>query len=183
MSDPVRGLMIDRLADAHAVEQFMAKALDSLISASPDFPELQRPLREHREATARHLDRLAERLTAAGTGTPTLKDTALTVAALGKSLVDKARTDNAGNTARDGYVAVHLVIATYEILKRLAVRTDDREVIAVVDQHLADERAMADTLDHSWDLAVDLSLKAHGLDGAPAIPPPSSMTERARQAD
>lgn len=181
MSDPVRDLMIDRLADTHAVEQFLAKALDSLISASPDFPELQRPLREHRDVTSRHLDRLTERLTAAGAGKPTLKDTALTAVALGKGLVDQVRTDNAGNTARDGYVAVHLVIATYEILKRLAIRTDDQELIAVVDQHLADERAMADTLDHSWDLAVDLSLKAHGLDGAPAIPSPDSMTERARR--
>lgn len=183
MSDPIRGLMVDRLADTHAVEQFLAKALDSLISASPDFPELQRPLREHREVTARHLDRLTERLTAAGAGKPTLKDAALTVAALGKGLVDQVRTDNAGNTARDGYVAVHLVIATYEILKRIAIRADDREIVAVADRHLADERAMADTLDRSWDLAVDLSLKAHGLDGAPAVPPPSSMTERSRQGE
>lgn len=183
MSDPMTRELVQQLENVHAVEQFMAKALDSLISASPDYPELQEPLREHRQATGRHLARLDERLVAAGVGKPKLKDGALTAVAMGKSLIDKARTDNAANTARDGYVAVHLAIASYELLRRAAERAGQQEIRAVAQENLADERAMAQILDHSWDLAYDVRLKQKGLEGAPAFTPPSSMVENAQGHD
>jgi hydrogenase accessory protein HypB len=40
----------------------------------------------------------------------------------------------------------------------------------------ADEQAMAAKLASLWDLAVDLSLKEEGVEGAPPIPPPGSRT-------
>jgi hypothetical protein len=43
---------------------------------------------------------------------------------------------------------------------------------AVARENKADEQRMAQTIADAWDLAVDLSLKEEGVEGAPPIPSP-----------
>lgn len=172
--------LVNYLEDAHALKQHMAKALEVMMSSAPDMPELQQPLSRHREATQRHLSELEQRLRAHDAAPSKVKDAGMVLAALGKGILDKARTDTAGKTARDGYTAVHLAIASYELLERVAIRVGDEETAAVARRNREDETAMAQTLAGSWDLALDLSLKQEGLDGAPPFSSPDTMSENPR---
>jgi ferritin-like metal-binding protein YciE len=177
MSDrsPFQEKLIDYIEDAHALEQHVKVALDAFISAAPDVPELQDPLRHHREETDRHLERLEGRLAAYGKTPSKVKDAGMMLGAGGLGMLSKLRTDNAGKVARDGYTAEHLEIACYELLERVAKRAGDEQTAEVARVNRADEEAMAQKLALSWDLALDVSLAQEGLHGAPPMGEPGSM--------
>jgi ferritin-like metal-binding protein YciE len=166
---PIESQLIDYLEDAHALEQLVEKTLESFIRLS-EAPEVLEPLTYHLEETKRHKRLLEERLAAHDAKPAKVKDAGMTFAALGKGLVDRMRSDNAGKIARDGFVAEHLEIASYELLERVAARAGDNETADVARRNRADEEAMAKKIAALWDLAVDLSLKQEGLDGAPPFP-------------
>jgi ferritin-like metal-binding protein YciE len=102
------------------------------------------------------------------------------LAALPTGTLYHARNDSAGKHARDGYVVEHLEIAAYELLRRVAARAGDQETVKVAEQNLQEERRMADTIDKSWDLALDMSLKQEGVVGAPPVSAPKRMAQDAR---
>jgi hypothetical protein len=52
----------------------------------------------------------------------------------------------------------------------VADRAGDKETADVARRNKADEQAMAAKIAALWDLAVDLSLKEEGVEGAPPIP-------------
>jgi hypothetical protein len=58
--------LISYLEDAHALEQHVEKALQSMISSAPNEPELQNPLRDHLQQTRGHIGLVEERLRAHG---------------------------------------------------------------------------------------------------------------------
>jgi ferritin-like metal-binding protein YciE len=177
MSDrsPFQEKLIDYIEDAHALEQHVKVALDAFISAAPDVPELQDPLRHHREETDQHLERLEGRLAAYGKRPSKVKDAGMMLGAGGLGMLSKLRRDNAGKVARDGYTAEHLEIACYELLERVAKRAGDEQTAEVARLNRADEEAMAQKLATSWDLALDVSLAQEGLHGAPPMGEPGSM--------
>src|ERR687883_1804719 len=156
---PFQDQLVKYLEDAHALEQHVKVALDALISAAPDVPELQDPLRRHREETDEHVARLERRLEAYGKSPSKVKDAGMLFGAAGLGALTKLRKDNAGKAARDGYTAEHLEIAAYELLERVASRAGDSETAEVARRNKADEVAMADEIAAKWDLALDLSLK------------------------
>jgi ferritin-like metal-binding protein YciE len=177
MSDrsPFQEKLIDYIEDAHALEQHVKVALDAFISAAPDVPELQDPLRHHREETDQHLARLESRLAAYGKSPSKVKDAGMMLGAGGLGMLSKLRKDNAGKVARDGYTAEHLEIAAYELLERVATRAGDEQTAEVARLNRADEQAMAATIAASWDLALDMSFAQEGLHGAPPMGDPGSM--------
>jgi ferritin-like metal-binding protein YciE len=173
---PFQEKLIDYIEDAHALEQHVKVALDAFISAAPDMPELQDPLRHHREETDRHIRRLEERLAAYGKSPSKVKDAGMMFGAAGLGALSKLREDNAGKVARDGYTAEHLEIAAYQLLERVAERAGDDQTAEVARLNRADEEAMAQKIAGSWDLALDVSFKQEGLYGAPPMGEPGSMT-------
>jgi ferritin-like metal-binding protein YciE len=177
MSDrsPFQEKLIDYIEDAHALEQHVKVALDAFISSAPDVPELQNPLRHHREETDQHLQRLEERLAAYGKSPSKVKDAGMMFGASGLGMLSKLRKDNAGKVARDGYTAEHLEIAAYELLERMAARAGDEATADVARRNRAEEEAMAAKIAASWDLALDMSLEQEGLHGAPPMGEPGSM--------
>ena len=177
MSDrsPFQEKLIDYIEDAHALEQHVKVALDAFISTAPEVPELQDPLRHHREETDQHLARLEDRLAAYGRTPSKVKDAGMMFGASGLGMLSVLRKDNAGKVARDGYTAEHLEIAAYELLERVAKRAGDEQTAEVARRNRADEQAMADKLAASWDLALDVSLAQEGLHGAPPMGEPGSM--------
>ena len=172
---PFEEKLIDYIEDAHALEQHVKVALDAFISAAPDVPELQDPLRHHREETDQHLARLEERLAAYGKTPSKVKDAGMMFGAGGLGMLSKLRKDNAGKVARDGYTAEHLEIACYELLERVANRAGDEQTAEAARLTRADEEAMAQKIAASWDLALDMSLEQEGLKGAPPMGEPASM--------
>ena len=154
--------LVNYLEDAHSLEQHVSRQLDAMIDTTQD-PEMLEHLQHHKEETARHIDLLAERLAAHGAEPSQLKDDANIFSALGKGMIDKARKDNAGKNARDGFIAEHAEIASYELLERVAQRAGDEETADVARRNRADEEAMAEKIAASWDRAVELSLQEEGV--------------------
>ena len=154
--------LVKYLGDAHALEQQVSRQLDTMISTTDD-PEMRGHLEHHKEETERHISLLAQRLEAHGEKPSMVKDTANIVAALGKGLLDKARPDNAGKNARDGFMTEHLEIASYELLERVAERAGDSETAEVARRNRADDEAMAQKIDSNWDKFLDLTLEEAGI--------------------
>jgi ferritin-like metal-binding protein YciE len=163
--------LISYLTDAHALEQHVDALLANALKMT-DVPEVRGPVEHHKQETERHIALLEERLRAHDASPSKVKDAGMAIGALGLGLFERLRTDSVGKLARDAFVAEHLEIAAYEMLERVADRAGDHQTAEVARRIKADEQAMADTLASLWDLAVDLSLKEEGVEGAPPIPPP-----------
>src|SRR5437588_3325865 len=153
--------LVNYIEDAHAVEQHMLFALDRMISTTED-PDMRGHLEHHREETERHRQLLEERLEAHGQSPSAVKDAGQVLSALSKGIIDKARSDNAGKNARDGYVAEHLEIACYELLERVATIAGDEATAAVARRNRTDEEAMAAKITANWDKAARESLAHEG---------------------
>ena len=163
--------LVSYLTDAHALEQHVDAVLAGALKMDL-VPEVRDPVEHHKEETQRHLALLAERLQAHGASPSKVKDAGMSIGALGLGLFQRVRSDSVGKLARDAFVAEHLEIAAYEMLERVADRAGDKETGDVARRNKADEQAMAAKIASLWDLAVDLSLKEEGVEGAPPIPSP-----------
>jgi ferritin-like metal-binding protein YciE len=161
MATDLERQLLDYIEDAHSLEQHVLRQLDTMISTTDD-PEIRQQLEHHKTETERHKQLLEQRLTAHGAEPSSVKDAGQIFAALGKGLIDKARKDNAGKNARDGFVAEHLEIASYELLERVAQRAGDEETAEVARRNRADEEAMAGKIAANWDKTVELSLSQEG---------------------
>jgi ferritin-like metal-binding protein YciE len=171
MTATIQEQLVKYIADAHALEQHVNAVLASALRMT-DVPELVGPLQHHKEETERHKALLEERLEAHGASPSKVKDAGMAIGALALGMFQRVRSDSVGKLARDAFVAEHLEIAAYEMLERVASRAGDTETAEVARRNRADEQAMAEKIASLWDLAVDLSLKEEGVEGAPPIPPP-----------
>ena len=124
-------------------------------------------LENHRSETEEHERRLRERLDALGRGTSARKQAQAVGAALLKSVGDQARGDQAGNNARDGYMAEHLEIAACQLLERLAEKAGDTETAEVARRNRADEEEMVRKIDASWDRTLELTLEENNISAGP----------------
>ena len=164
--DKLQQKLADYVEDAHAMEQNDLKMLDSMISTTDD-PQMREMIENHREETEEHERRLRERLDAMGRGTSVRKQAQAVGAALLKSVGDQARGDKAGKNARDGYMAEHMEIASYQLLERLAEKAGDTETAEVARRNRADEEEMARRIDASWDRTLELTLQENNISTEP----------------
>ena len=154
--------LIESIQDAHAMESSVRSLLDSLVLNTDD-EEMKRALEEHKMETERHERLLKERLQALGAEPSTRKEAQSLVGTLMKGVVDQVRSDKPGKNARDVYVAEHMEIAAYELLKRIAQKAGDTETATACDEIILQERMMAETIARNWDKFVDLSLREEGV--------------------
>jgi ferritin-like metal-binding protein YciE len=158
---------LDRyLEDAHAIE---AQATE-LLSKGPKLagaPELAEAYEEHLRETREHERLISERLVARGKRPSMLKDTALRLGALNWGAFFGAQPDTPAKLAGFAYAFEHLEIASYELLTRVARRAGDGATEAVAQQILAQERAAAGRLRSLFGRALEASLDAQGVAGAP----------------
>ena len=171
MSTTIEQQLVKYLGDAHALEQHVHAVLASALKMT-DVPELVGPVEHHKAQTEHHIALLEERLRAHDASPSKVKDAGMAIGALGLGIFERLRADSAGKLARDAFVAEHLEIAAYEMLERVADRAGDKQTGDVARRIKADEQAMAAKIASLWDLAVDLSLKEEGVEGAPPIPSP-----------
>jgi len=148
--------------EALAMENTVLRMLDSMIETTHK-QELKNDLRHHKVETEEHISRLQRRLDERGVTPSMVREATGVMAALMKSVLDKARRESAGRNARDGYAAEHLEIASYQLLERIAERAGDTDTAEVVRQNRRDEEAMAKKLEGHWDLFAELSLEEEGV--------------------
>jgi ferritin-like metal-binding protein YciE len=154
------------LSDAHAIEE---QALPQM-RAAPDLagdPELAAAFREHLAETERHERLTRERLEARGGSPSRLKEAVFKAGGFAFVLFAKSQPDTPGKLLSHALSYEHLELAAYELLRRVAERADDPETAEAARSIGADERAMAERLETSFDRAVDASLRErdpHDLD-------------------
>jgi ferritin-like metal-binding protein YciE len=85
------------------------------------------------------------------------------VSALAKVPLDMVRTEKAGRNARDGFATEHMEIASYELLRRIALKAGDEQTAQIAEEIIAEEKAMADLIADNWDKVVELSLREEGV--------------------
>ena len=150
------------LADAHALEGQAIELLSKAEKIGGD-PELQQSYREHLEESREHQRLVAERLEARGGRPAVLKDAAMRLGALNWGMFFQAQPDTPAKLAGFAYAFEHLEIAGYELLKRVAEREGDGEVVDLARRIGEQERAAARTVADGFDLAVDASLRDLGV--------------------
>ncbi len=159
---PLTEQLIKHIDEAYAMEQSVLRMLDGMIQTTGE-PDVVRELEHHRVQTEGHADAMRARLEAHGASPSTIRQAGGILGALAKLPLDLARTEKAGRNARDGYATEHMEIASYELLKRVAVRADDDETAAACEAIIADEQEMARTIEANWDRFAELSLRESGI--------------------
>lgn len=164
MSD-LEGQLVKHIDEAHALEQTVRRLLDGVLQTTddPELAELAGRLEQHRVETQQHAATMRRRLEAHGAQPSLTRQAAGIVEALAKLPLDLMRGEKAGRNARDAYVAEHLEIASYELLRRVAERAGDEETASACTEILEQERAMAQFIDDNWDRFAALSLVQEGI--------------------
>jgi ferritin-like metal-binding protein YciE len=151
------------LTDAHSIEEQALVQMEQAPRLAGD-PELARIFREHLAETREHEQAVRGELTRRGAEPSTVKDVAGKLGGWGMVLFARLNPDTPGKLAAHGYSYEHMELAAYELLKRMAQRAGDGDVVALCERIGGQERAMADRVAERWDRAVDAPLKEKSAD-------------------
>jgi ferritin-like metal-binding protein YciE len=161
--------LVGYLKDAHALQEHVEATLSELLTAVAEEPDVCRRLGRYAERTRAHTREIEARLRAHGSAPSIVRDAGRLFGAVLEAGLGRARRDPAGRHIRDAYVAAHLQIASAEMLRRVADRAGDAETARIATALCDDAHALSAELSERWDLAVELSLRQHGLRD---VPPP-----------
>jgi ferritin-like metal-binding protein YciE len=151
------------LTDAHSIEEQALVQMEQAPRMAGD-PDLARIFKEHLAETREHERAVRGELTRRGAEPSTVKDVAGKLGGWGMVLFARLNPDTPGKLAAHGYSYEHMELAAYELLKRMAQRAGDGDVVALCERIGGQERAMADRVAERWDRAVDASLRDKGAD-------------------
>jgi ferritin-like metal-binding protein YciE len=157
--------LVTALKDAHAQQQHVQAVLSEALTAVADEPELCRPLGHFAERSHSHTREIDARLRAHGTAASLVKDAGTLFASVAEAAFRPGHRAGAAKYLRDAYTAAHMQIAAGELLRRLAERVGDAETAQVAAGMCTDGHEMSRHLSASWDLALDITLREHGLGG------------------
>jgi ferritin-like metal-binding protein YciE len=146
------------LTDAHSIEEQALPQMERAKEIAGD-PELSRIFAEHLVETRLHEELVAGRLQARGASPATLKDLAGKLTGIGFALFAKFQPDTPGKLVTHAYSYEHMELAAYDLLARVADRAGDAETARVARRIEEQERAMGQRLEHSFDRAVEASLR------------------------
>src|SRR5215213_4354644 len=144
--------LVEALKDAHAMEKQSLTTLEAAVHVARD-PQLKALYHGHVAETHRHIELIEERLEAHDASRSLLKDLGgrVSALALGAGVVAQKRTPAKLVAVAYGYE--NFEVASYELLRRLAVRAGDTETVEAVDRILVNERQAVEKLAASYDLA------------------------------
>jgi ferritin-like metal-binding protein YciE len=157
--------LVTALRDAHALEQHVQAVLSEALTSVADEPELCRPLGHFAERAHAHNRAIEARLRAHDASPSLVKDAGMLFASVAEAAFGPGHRAGAAKYLRDAYAAVHLQIAAGELLWRLAERNGDPETARVAAGMCSDGHEIADQLSGTWDLALDVALRAHAFGG------------------
>jgi ferritin-like metal-binding protein YciE len=160
--DDLREQLRKYLGDAHAIEEQAIQLLERGPKLAGD-DRLARIYEEHLAETREHEELVRARLAELGGDASTLKDAALRLGALNWAAFFQAHPDTPGKLAGFAFAFEHLEIAGYELLRRVARRAGDDATAQIAGAILAQERAAAELLSSSFDVAASAALASQGV--------------------
>jgi ferritin-like metal-binding protein YciE len=151
------------LRDAHSIE---VQAIAQLRKA-PDIAGasvLSDAFRSHLAETEEH-ERITRGLLEARAENPSkLKDAIMALGGKGFVLFARVQPDTPGKLFAHALSYEALELASYELLRRVAERAGDEDVVEAATRIGGEERSMIDTLEQHVDAAVDAALSEHPRD-------------------
>jgi len=151
------------LTDAHSIE---VQALAQLRSAPAlaDDPENAGAFREHLQETEEHERLVRLLLEARGAKPSALKDLVMALGGKGFVLFARVQPDTPGKLQAHALSYEGLEYASYQLLRRVAERAGDEEVVSVAERIAGEEQAMIERLRDGVDRSAEASLRAVGRD-------------------
>jgi ferritin-like metal-binding protein YciE len=156
--DDLQEQLTKYLTDAHAIEE---QALAQMKSAPKiaGHPQLAAAFSEHLRETEEHERLVRERLRARRASPAKLKDVLGAVSGKGFVAFARVQPDTPGKLVAHAFSYEHMELAAYELLAGVAQRTGDQATLGAARRIAEQERAMAERLEGSFDVAVDASLR------------------------
>jgi ferritin-like metal-binding protein YciE len=151
------------LTDVHSIE---VQALAQM-KAAPDIAgdeRLASIFREHLAETEEQKRLVEQELDRRGADTSGLKDIAGRVGGWAMVAFAKLNPDTPGKLTAHAFSYEHMELAAYELLKRVAARAGDGQVVRLAETIGAQEKAMGDRLAERFDVAVEASLREKDAD-------------------
>ncbi len=158
-----RDLVIKQLEDVYALESQLVQVLNGHAKDAQDEPMIQQKIQQHLQETELHRDRIGQRLSALGEGTPGLKTTISNVMGQVLGGMGGSRTNALAKNARDEYASEHLEIASYIELITLAQVAGDLDTVRTAQLNLRDEIAMQQWLIQHMPEATLKGLQKEGV--------------------
>ena len=157
MSD-IREQLTKYLQDAHAIEE---QALAQLRTAPKlaGARELSDAYEQHLVETEGHERRIRELLEARETKPSRTKDVVMAVGGKGFLLFARAQPDTPGKLHAHALSYEGLEVSAYELLRRVAERANEQEVVAAAQAIGDEEREMMQRLESTHDIAVEAALR------------------------
>ena len=156
------------LTDAHSIE---VQALAQLRKA-PDIagaPELAEAFRAHLAETEGHERATRDLLEQRDAAPSKVKDVVMSVGGKGFLLFARLQPDTPGKLFAHALSYEGLEFASYELLRRVAERAEDDDVVEAARRIGGEEQAMMETLEAHVDAAVGVALEAHPRDELPTL--------------
>ena len=148
--DRLDALLVSYLRDAHALERQAVQLLEAGAERVED-QRLEATFREHLTEARHHLERIEGLLEERGAKPSLLKDAMLSAGGLNLSAFFGAQPDSTTKLAGFTFAFEYLEVAAYELLRRVAARAGDEDVVAAAGEILAEERVAALQVAESWD--------------------------------
>src|SRR5919204_3420814 len=154
----IREQLTKYLADAHSIEE---QALAQLRTAPKlaGARELSDAYQQHLVETEGHERRIRELLEARNAKPSRTKDVVMAVGGKGFLLFARVQPDTPGKLHAHALSYEGLEVSSYELLRRVAERAGEDEVVEAAHQIGQQERDMMQRLEATYDLAVDASLR------------------------
>ena len=148
-SEPAEDTLAEYLRDADGIEA-QGEALFSGTKSFTDDRHLTEMLGEAAGLVVRHRAGIAGELRSLGTGTSTLKKSALAAGGHGMSAFLRLQPDPNTKVAGFVYAYLHLQVASYELLARFAANTGNSQAADMASTFSGESRDMAGRLTELW---------------------------------
>jgi ferritin-like metal-binding protein YciE/nucleoside-diphosphate-sugar epimerase len=155
--------LVKYLADVHSIELQALAQLRAAPKIAGD-ERLCQAFEQHLVETEDQERRVRERLEALGGEPSKLKDAAGAAGGWAMVAFAASQPDTPGKLTMHAYSYEHMELAAYELLKRLAERAGDEETARMAADIAEEEGRMAERLEQSFDIAVEVSLAAVDTD-------------------
>ncbi len=142
------------LNDAYAMEQGLVETLEKHRDQSEDYPDIQANIEEHLEQTKHHAELVKGCIERLGGDVSTVKDAMANMMGTMQGMMTGMAKDTLVKNGIADYAAEHFEIASYTALKAAAEEMGDQDTVAVCDQIIPEEEAMAEWLSSHMPSAV-----------------------------
>ena len=135
------------LRDAHAMERTSVDTLDRLADRLSRFPQLAAQFRAHWRESIGQVQNIERCLKSLGSDTSTFKDLTSRFIGIAQAYAVAVVPDEVVKDCLAAYASRHFEIAAYISLGAAALSLEEPDVAVMCDEHLKQERAMADWLE------------------------------------